>query len=104
MTDTHAAEPDLFTAAAPKIEPMPDGVPPDVCHLFEKVALEAHDAGLKRYSARAILHRLRWFYHVENGDAEFRINNKHSAPLARRFIARHPDMADFFELRESTDR
>lgn len=92
--------PDLF---APRAPTRPDGVPADVCALFERLALEVRASGFDRYSARALLHRLRWHHHVERGDREFKINNKHSAPLARWFLAKHPEMPDFFELRERAD-
>lgn len=102
MIRQETAEADLFSFAAAErvVAEMPDGVPVEVCVLFERLALEVATAGLPRYSARAILHRLRWHHHVERGDRDFKINNKHSAPLARWFLVRHPDLAGFFETRE----
>lgn len=101
MTLMDSNDVDLFSFAGSSSDrPPPDGVPLDVATLFEQLALEVHAAGLERYSARAILHRLRWHHNVERGDRDFKINNKHSAPLARWFLAHHPDLADFFETRE----
>jgi hypothetical protein len=77
----------------------PDGVPAEVCRFFEATALDLMRAGFERYSADAILHRARWSWQVERGDRGFKINNCWSAPLARWFLARHPEAAGFFELR-----
>lgn len=76
-----------------------DDVPLEVRGHFERLALEVAARGFTHYSSDAILHRIRWHYHVEKGDREFTCNNNWTAPLARWFIARHPDMAKFFELR-----
>ena len=91
--------PDLFTA--PQASEWPDGVPQEVCILFEKLALEVHEKGYKRFSSDAILHRIRWTYRIERGNREFLCNDHWTAPLARWFLARHPDMPKFFELRAS---
>lgn len=78
----------------------PDGIPPDVCRYFEKVALDLIGMGFARYSADAILHRARWHWQVERGDRGFKINNDWAAPLARWFIKRNPQAGGFFELRQ----
>ena len=90
--------PDLFDAEK-IVAAMPEGVPVEVCVLFENLALQVATAGLSRYSARAVLHRLRWHHQVERGDREFKIDNRHSAPLARWFLASHPELPEFFETR-----
>jgi hypothetical protein len=79
----------------------PEGIPGDVCRYFEQQALELIALGFKRYSADAILHRARWHWQVERKDHGFKINNSWGAPLARWFVARNPDAAGFFEMRES---
>jgi hypothetical protein len=81
----------------------PEGIPADVCLTFEKLALELLGLGFKRYSADAILHRVRWHWQVERGDRGFKANNNWSAPLARWFLARNPKVPGFFELRERVD-
>jgi hypothetical protein len=92
-------------SAAPLLDWMPpapsypDGVPPDVCLQFEKLALELRGLGFDRYSADAILHRVRWHFNVERGDRGFKVNNDYAAPLARWFLKRHPGAKGFFELR-----
>ena len=81
----------------------PDGIPPDVCNLFERLALQIHGTGRKRYSADAILHRVRWHFDIEKNNRGFKANNNWTAPLARWFLAKHPECAGFFELRERLD-
>lgn len=77
-----------------------EGVPADVCLLFERLALELIRNGFERYSADAILHRIRWEMQVERGNRGFKADNNWSAPLARWFMARNPFCGKFFELRE----
>jgi hypothetical protein len=79
---------------------LPEGIPESVCLKFESLALELLELGFKRYSADAILHRLRWHHHVELGDAAFKLNDHWTAPLARWFMKRNPNAGKFFEVRE----
>jgi hypothetical protein len=52
-----------------------------------------------RWSARAILHVLRWQSALrENNDAEFKINNRWSAPMGRLYNRMHN--VQFFQERE----
>lgn len=81
----------------------PDGVPVDVCELFEKLALDVHGKGYARYSSDAVLHRIRWHMQIERGNRAFKCNDHWTAPLARWFLARHPECPKFFELRERVD-
>jgi hypothetical protein len=81
----------------------PSGVPAEVCAKFEELALSLHDDGWRHYSADAILHRIRWHFQVEKGNRAFRCNNNWTAPLARWFLRKHPELNGFFELRERTD-
>lgn len=90
-----------LTLAPPPV--YPDGVPAEVCALFEKLALEVHARGYARYSSDAILHRIRWTMQIDRGDRAFKCNDHWTAPLARWFLARHPECPKFFELRERID-
>jgi hypothetical protein len=93
------SQPELpFAHAAPR---RPDGVPADVCDLFERLALQVAAQGFKRYSARALLHRIRWHFHVEKGDRDFKCNNNSTPAMARWFLAAHPELPGFFETRSS---
>ncbi len=75
-------------------------VPTDVRFHFERLALEVAARGFTHYSSDAILHQVRWHMHVDRGIREFKCNDHWTAPLARWFLERHPDMGEFFELRE----
>ena len=91
------AQPDLFG-------PLPinvSSVPADVLDSFEKLAFAVIKAGFKRYSADAVLHRIRWFMQIERGSREFKCNNNWGPILARWFMQKHPEHVGFFELRIS---
>lgn len=92
---------DLFDYAT-KVETFPLGIPIAVCDKFEELALIIAENGYKRYSSDAILHRIRWHMQIERGDRAFKANNNWTAPLARWFLAKHPELPKFFELRERT--
>jgi len=99
-----ADEVDLFTYRPPSSggPDYPFGPPPDVCQLFERLALQIRAQGFARYSARAILHRIRWHYHIERGMREFKCNNNWTPAMARWCQARHPvELDGFFEFRNS---
>lgn len=81
----------------------PPGIPDHIRELFEHLAFRVIATGRRRYSARAILHRIRWEHEIEYGDTDFKVNNNYSARLARWFMAKHPHTAGFFELRERHD-
>lgn len=74
-----------------------------VYDLFKTFAAEVRDAGHTRYSARAILHRIRWHFDVITrppaGD-EFKINDHVTPYLARMLIEEDASFRDFFELRK----
>ena len=74
---------------------------PEVWDLFVRFATEAHDAGRARYSARAIVHRIRWECSVQRHDGDaFRINDHFASHYARKLIDSDPvRFGSFFELR-----
>lgn len=82
------------------IDGAPVGIPDEILTMFERLALQVNSLGFKRYSSDAILHRIRWHYHVEKGDRSFKCNDHWTASLARWFLQRHPETGDFFETRE----
>lgn len=81
----------------------PDGVPVDVCALFEELALQVAEAGHAKYSARAVLYRIRWHHQIERKDRAFKCNDHWTPALARWFLKKHPEFPDFFELRERAE-
>jgi hypothetical protein len=77
-----------------------EDVPRDVRDKFEELALYLINRGWQRYSARGIMHRIRWHITVEKNHREFKVNNNWSAPMSRWFLAKYPQHAGFFEVRE----
>jgi hypothetical protein len=75
-----------------------------IYNLFCRYAREVRDAGHRKFSADAIVHRIRWHLSVETkplpGDPEFKLNNDYCAHLARTLVADDPTFADFFEFRK----
>lgn len=86
---------DLFADDGP-----PAGVPADVARMFEAYAVEIAGRGFSKYSADAIGHRIRWHEQVERGNRDFKVNDHWIRPMAVWFLARHPELPEFFELRE----
>lgn len=73
---------------------------PGVYDLFKRFAHESRDSGLKRFSADAILHRIRWYVAVET-KGSFKVNNIASAFYARMLVDEDPSFAGFFEMRKA---
>jgi hypothetical protein len=78
----------------------PPGIPEHICDKFTELSLQVKSRGFAKYSARAILHRLRWHYQIERGDIHFKINNNYSARLARWFMRMNAGTDGFFEIRK----
>ena len=73
----------------------------EVWRLFVQYACDAKAAGRQRYSAKAILERIRWHVSIETAGDAFKINNNWAPDLARKLARELPDeFADFFETRE----
>jgi hypothetical protein len=69
--------------------------------LFVRLAFQISEQGFTRYSARAILHRIRWHYHIEKGLRDFKCNNNWTPRMSRWFMERNPQLGEFFETRAS---
>lgn len=76
-------------------------IPHDVRRAFYETSLKAKRAGFERYSADAILHRIRWHQHIERGNRDFKCNNNWTAQLARDAMRDLPELAGFFVTRQS---
>lgn len=79
-------------------------IPSEVSELFDQLAHKLIADGWPRYSARAILHRIRWHFRVEKGRREFKCNNNWTPALARWWMAKNPSHSEFFETRASPSR
>ena len=61
----------------------------------------AHRATQRRryYSAKNIFHRIRWETQIEEGNAEFKIDDGWIAHYSRKFMEEFPQHKDFFSTR-----
>ena len=67
---------------------------------FKALALQARANGQKHWSARAIIHIMRWRMRIrQRGDATFKINNNYSPGLGRLAMAEYPELKGFFSTR-----
>ena len=76
---------------------------PHILPLFIKFALQAWNAGRRRYGVKAIAERVRWHVNVEvGGGEEFKLCNDYTSRIARDLIA-DPDhglkFAQMFTIR-----
>ena len=79
----------------------PSLIPKHVAQMFEDLSFTVWEAGFDRYSARAILHQIRWHHQVVRKDKNFKCNNNWTPALARWFMQKYPEMDGFFELRQT---
>jgi len=77
-----------------------DAKNPHIYNLFKRFALEVVKTH-KRFSADAILHRIRWFTQVETVGSKFKIANYCAAFYARKFIKEFPQYEGIFSFRKS---
>ncbi len=73
---------------------------PHVYILFQKYARQMLNAGRKRYSARTIIHRIRWHADLQTSGDPFKMNNNYTSRYARKLMTDDPSFDGFFELRE----
>jgi hypothetical protein len=82
----------------------PPDIPIEICDKFIELAREAKRSGLRRFSADAIMHRIRWHFIIEQRRGKWKCNNNHTAPLARWAMTNHPDLKGFFATRASPQK
>jgi hypothetical protein len=63
-------------------------------------AMHETDPDKLRFSADAIMHRIRWEIMFKRGD-DFKVNNNFTAFYARKFAAENPRYKNFFTFRKS---
>lgn len=74
---------------------------PQVFVHFKRFAWDVKRMGRTRWSADAIIQRIRWFLCVETAGDNFKVNDNFSAYYARLLIAEEPEFDGFFELRKT---
>jgi hypothetical protein len=75
---------------------------PAVYLLFDKFAHQIIAAGFQRYSADAVIHRIRWHTNIVARNPVLRISNNHASYYARLWMANNPKHTRLFELRAVT--
>ena len=71
-----------------------------VIEAFERYALELKHTGKREYySIKAILERLRWHSLLEDSALEYKLNNNHTACIARILMRLNPELEGMFQLR-----
>jgi len=71
-----------------------------VIEAFERYALELKHTGKREYySIKAILERLRWHSLLEDSALEYKLNNNHTACIARILMRLNPELNGMFQLR-----
>lgn len=69
--------------------------------LFESIALEMIESGMRHYSSDGILHVVRYQLRHEISTGRYKINNNYTPCFARYFVRLYPEHSKFFELRKS---
>lgn len=72
---------------------------PHVYQKFRDLAFKMRETGKRKYSAWTIINQIRWDHDLNTVGDAFQINNDFIALYARLLIYRHPEFANFFELR-----
>lgn len=73
---------------------------PLVYHFFKRFTFAVIAKGYQRFSADAIMHRVRWKTQIETFNEKFKVNNDYVALYARMFMCDFPQFDDFFEIRQ----
>ncbi len=68
---------------------------------FVEIALKAKRAGMRRWSARAIIEVLRYETAISDADKVFKINNNQTPKLAQRAMSEQPELVGFFQRRRA---
>lgn len=75
---------------------------PKIYELFKRFAREVARSGMKRYSADAVVHRIRWYVDIETRSRDdFKITNNHVAFYARMWRHEYPRHKNLFQYRAS---
>lgn len=75
---------------------------PSVYLLFDRFTHQILAAGFQRYSADAVMHRIRWHTNIVARNPALRMSNNHAAYYARLWMANNPRHTALFELRAVT--
>ena len=77
---------------------------PYIYRLFRGLAINAYNAGHRKYSANGIFEYIRWYMSVERKDKTYKMNNNYRAYYARKLMAEDSRFESFFEIREKENK
>jgi hypothetical protein len=73
---------------------------PQIYEMFKRFTMEAVRRGRTKFSAEAVINRIRWETMIA-GDDEFKINNDIKPYYSRKFMSEFPKLEGFFQVRRS---
>lgn len=74
---------------------------PEVYGYLVAFARELRGKGFSHYSIKTLWERLRWHFHVDRDEGDYKLNNNYHSRYARKLMADYPEeFSGFFELRE----
>ncbi len=76
---------------------------PQVWELFKKLAFEAKRKQYDKFSARTIIHLIRWNTSTETGGEKYKINNNYSPYYAKKFVREFPQFEGFFIIKNGSE-
>lgn len=74
---------------------------PDAVQLFETLAMQAANRG-RKFGMKALTERVRWEYLITRDEGTWKLNNNHTAYVARELVRRHPSLAEHIEFRRAS--
>ena len=77
---------------------------PRVWQYFQMFTFDRIYRGFKRFSAYAVIERIRWETELPDTEGEFKISNNHRPFYARAFMEAFPQHVGFFQLNEQISR
>lgn len=75
---------------------------PKVYQKLVELARRVRSRGFTTYSIKSLFEQVRWHYHMETNDPDFKLNNNYHSRYARLIMEQEKDLKDFFETRVLT--
>jgi hypothetical protein len=73
---------------------------PHVARILAQMALDLKRRGREHFGMKALFEALRYYSALQTEGDEWKLNNNHTSFYARLLMDRHPELEDFFEIRE----
>jgi hypothetical protein len=75
---------------------------PQVYQKLVELARRVRSKGFESYSIKSLFEQVRWHYHMETNDPDFKLNNNYHSRYARLIMSQEEDLREFFEVRALT--